>query len=372
MIFLRYTWDHIEKEDYTNFLTPLEQKLPFAVRHIGSWKEGPGYYTKRRNPDDYYLLYTLSGCGMVSFRQHQVPLCSGQICLIDGAEMHSYKTEGSEPWHSIWFHLVGSGMADYFKLLNPGNTFQPVTLSGAELVLAFYRKLKTTLNSGNSAQKLDHCTAIVSFLNEVLKQSLREPTGTGSAEKEAAVRQQEETPQQKLFLDIKLYIENNMHTVITSSQIYDHFGLTPRQIEKLFWLYEQTTLIEYIKKRYQVFRTPDHDRISVDHPDWLLDAIGYLNEHFTSDILLKDVIADYHVSKTVFIRKFKQYTCMLPMEYLIQLRLEHARSLLEKTDKKISAIALESGFPSASNFTARFKTWTGLSPSEYKKSRVSK
>lgn len=62
MIYLRYTWDHIKKEDYTNFLTALELlKQPFAITHIGSWVEGTDYYTKRCNPGDYYILYTAQG-----------------------------------------------------------------------------------------------------------------------------------------------------------------------------------------------------------------------------------------------------------------------------------------------------------------------
>ncbi len=364
LIFLRYTWDHIEKEDFTNFLTPFEQLLPFAIRHIGSWREGPGYYTKRRNPNDYYLLYTVSGCGRVSYRQTQVLLKPCQICLIDGAEMHTYKTEGSE-WHSLWFHLTGNGMAEYFRLLNPGNSFHPVTLPDPDRAFAFYRLLKPNLNSGDYGKALDNCSAIVAFLNDILRQCSDWIGHTGDDTADPVCG----SGSMKQFNDIKLYIENNMHTVITRSQICNHFKIAPQQLEKLFWLYEHMTLTDYIKTRYQVFRTPDHDRISVDHPDWLLDAIAYMNEHFTADIKIKDIIADYHVSKTVFIRKFKQYTCMHPLEYLIQLRLEHARGLLEKTDKKISAIALESGFPSASNFTARFKTWTGRSPSEYKKER---
>lgn len=358
MIFLRYTWDHIEIEDFTNYLTPLEYKLPFAVNHIGNWKEGKDYYTKRQNPNDYYLLYTVSGSGKVFYRLNEAMLNPGDICLIDGSEIHSYKTENSEAWHTLWFHITGSGVKSYFDILNPDNSFNVISLPDLTYPFQFYSKAKNLIQNKNEQTPFLLCSEIVDFLNYIVMQT----------ESDSKVISEQE----KQLNDIKLYIENHMHTIITVSQICDHFEIALQQIEKLFLKYEKTELTEYIKNRYRIYQTRDNARISVDHPDWLLDAISYINENFNSDIQLKDIIKRYHISKALFIREFKQYTCMKPLEYLIHLRLKHGIHLLEKTDKKISAIASESGFPSASNFTSRFRQFTGMSPSEYKNSRITK
>ena len=358
MIFLRYTWDHIEIEDHTNYLTTIEYKLPFAVTHIGNWKEGRDYYTKRQNQDDYYLLYTVSGKGKVFYRLNEVDLKEGDICLIDGSEIHSYKTYDCDIWHSLWFHFTGSGMKNYFEIINPENTFNTITLPSSSYPFKFYNSLKEYINNKRKDTPFQICSEIVDFLNYVVMQI-----------KEDAI---ELSKQEKQLRYIKQYIENHMHTIITVSQISEHFELPLQQIDKLFIKYEKKELTEYIRSRYRVYQTSDNTRISVDHPSWLLDSISYINENFKTDIRIKDIIKKHHISKVLFIKEFKQYTCMKPLEYLIHIRLKHALSLLEKTDKKISTIALESGFPSASNFTSRFKQFTGMSPSEYKNNRVTK
>lgn len=354
MIYLRYTWDHIKREDFTNYLTPFEHKLPFAIRHIGSWTEGADYYTKRSFQGDYYLLYTASGCGKVSYRLHQLFLKKGDICLIDGSEMHSYKTEGKEPWHSIWFHLTGNGMANYFELINPPDTFNAVHLPNEEHVITFYENIKDQIKINDKNSALTICSLIVDMLNHILM-NIDDTTEINESA--------------KLLQSIKMYIESNLHTIVTQSQICTHFQLPLRQIQRLFIKYENINLHDYIRTRYEVVRTPDNENISVDHPKWLLDSISYINDNFTENIQIQDIIEKAHISKSVFIRAFKQYTAMRPHEYLTHVRLEHALYLLESTDEKLSTIASSCGFPSASNFTKRFKTWSGVSPSTYRESR---
>ena len=56
-------------------------------------------------------------------------------------------------------------------------------------------------------------------------------------------------------------------------------------------------------------------------------------------------------------------------EYISSLRMEKAKLMLEQTNKKISTIAEECGFRSASYFNAVFRKWTGISPGAY---RISK
>lgn len=53
-------------------------------------------------------------------------------------------------------------------------------------------------------------------------------------------------------------------------------------------------------------------------------------------------------------------------------RLETAVKLLEETDKKITDIALESGFQSVRSFNNSFRLKFGISPSEYKKNQDKK
>ncbi len=63
---------------------------------------------------------------------------------------------------------------------------------------------------------------------------------------------------------------------------------------------------------------------------------------------------------------FQKLTGGTPMEYLLRLRMERAKTLLRETEIKIIDIAFECGFGSSQYFANTFKHATGATPSEYR------
>ena len=59
-----------------------------------------------------------------------------------------------------------------------------------------------------------------------------------------------------------------------------------------------------------------------------------------------------------------------PGKWLLKRRLEHAKYLLEVTDKNINELVVETGFENASHFIRVFKQAYGLSPLQFKKSVI--
>jgi len=57
---------------------------------------------------------------------------------------------------------------------------------------------------------------------------------------------------------------------------------------------------------------------------------------------------------------------MTPHAYLTGVRLEQAARLLATTDLSMLEISLRVGYASPSHFAKAFKTWTGLTPREYR------
>jgi AraC family transcriptional regulator, exoenzyme S synthesis regulatory protein ExsA len=57
-----------------------------------------------------------------------------------------------------------------------------------------------------------------------------------------------------------------------------------------------------------------------------------------------------------------------PGKWLLKRRLEHAKYLLEVTDKNINELVFETGFENASHFIRVFKNAYGLTPLQFKKS----
>ena len=63
---------------------------------------------------------------------------------------------------------------------------------------------------------------------------------------------------------------------------------------------------------------------------------------------------------------FQKLTGGAPMEYLLRLRMERAKTLLRETEIKIIDIAFECGFGSSQYFANTFKHATGMTPSAYR------
>lgn len=72
------------------------------------------------------------------------------------------------------------------------------------------------------------------------------------------------------------------------------------------------------------------------------------------------------MSERTFVRRFKQATGLAPGEWLIGIRVEEARRLLEKTSHSVEEVARLAGFGSVAALRHHFTPATGLSPREYR------
>ena len=96
-------------------------------------------------------------------------------------------------------------------------------------------------------------------------------------------------------------------------------------------------------------------------------AQSYLHNNFRNAINLDEIAAQANMSKYYFSRCFHQLTGFSPNEYLIRLRLDHAKSLLENTDFSIQTVAEMSGFNDEAYFSRLFHKRTGTSALKYRK-----
>jgi len=83
---------------------------------------------------------------------------------------------------------------------------------------------------------------------------------------------------------------------------------------------------------------------------------------------ISDLAASLFVSERQLQRKMQSLTGQSPAQLLLQTRLNHAKTLLQKTNKNVTTIFQESGFNSSSYFSKKFKLTFGESPTEYRKS----
>jgi AraC-like DNA-binding protein len=96
----------------------------------------------------------------------------------------------------------------------------------------------------------------------------------------------------------------------------------------------------------------------------VIAARQYIYKHFSEELNLDAIAAAAHTSKFHFIRLFKRYYGVPPMQYLVKVRIAAAKLKLQ-AGEQISAVCLDVGFQSVTSFTALFKKQTGKTPAVY-------
>ena len=94
----------------------------------------------------------------------------------------------------------------------------------------------------------------------------------------------------------------------------------------------------------------------------------FIRNNIDSELSLTKIAAAVYFNPSYLSRFYKAATGKNIIEYISEVRLEIAKSLLANTQLKINQISLKTGFTSPSYFTAFFKKSTGLSPKEYRDS----
>jgi AraC family transcriptional regulator len=99
----------------------------------------------------------------------------------------------------------------------------------------------------------------------------------------------------------------------------------------------------------------------------LRHVLSYIDENFSREIRLHDLagiagLSDYH-----FARSFRQSTGSTPHQYLLEIRISRAKSLLLQPQWTVLQIALALGFSDAGRFATVFRTHTGVSPTEWRR-----
>ena len=88
----------------------------------------------------------------------------------------------------------------------------------------------------------------------------------------------------------------------------------------------------------------------------------YVEQHFAEKICSGTLATITGLSPGHFNRAFKQSTGFSPHQYVVQRRVAAATELLEKTDRSVVDIALETGFAHQSHFCRTYVVATGETP----------
>ncbi len=98
--------------------------------------------------------------------------------------------------------------------------------------------------------------------------------------------------------------------------------------------------------------------------------IRYIESNYMHNLSLDALSSFANVSKSHLSREFKKYTGFSPNDYILELRINHAKFLLENTNFPIYSIAETVGIPNESNFMRLFKKRVGITPGAFRVSHT--
>ena len=123
-------------------------------------------------------------------------------------------------------------------------------------------------------------------------------------------------------------------------------------------------LMVYLSRAYTTSDTTEaHALLRVGN------VIGALENDFSKDWTLHDLLEIAHMSRSNLMRVFRKATGQPPIEYLVRLRIQRAMEMLHNTDLSVTEIAMEVGFNDSNYFTRQFRKINDLSPTAYRNQR---
>lgn len=220
------------------------------------------------------------------------------------------------------------------------NTTMPVT---GYRSLALQRQLTTCIEAHDY-------TEAKRVLEELIKNEFEEPPPIGT-------------------LKIKLYgILYVIYTAMSSTAIRSDeniYEVLPLQDE---W-FTSASVVEvgkFIGAAFdKLIQEGNADATQRDQPDWVAQAVEYLEQNFRDSSLNVNHVADHFGMNPQYLSKvFRKYVNCSIMDYLQTLRVEEAKRLLAQ-GFSVQDTAMRSGFSNTRTFSRIFTKYTGVTPGKY-------
>ncbi|MBQ2735268.1 MAG: helix-turn-helix transcriptional regulator [Clostridia bacterium] len=163
----------------------------------------------------------------------------------------------------------------------------------------------------------------------------------------------------KMLKNGKLNIPKAQVRSITASldKVTQHY---PLDVGTVFSHVVERTILEHFF--YSVKSEPS----PVEQDSDVAYVVQYMTDHISEKIKIEALAEELHISHVGLLWKFKRTMGCTPSDFLIQLRMRHAKHLLMQGKKRINEIALLCGYNNAYYFSNAFKKIYNIPPSKYR------
>ena len=126
-------------------------------------------------------------------------------------------------------------------------------------------------------------------------------------------------------------------------------------------------LVVHLLRHYSSAKKAPEDP-SAALPRYKLErATDYINDNLRENLTLKDIAQTLSMSPYHFAHVFKLTVGLTPHRYVIERRMERAKSLLRDTALPVTQVAHQVGYSNHSHFSTVFHRLTGHSPRRYRR-----
>ena len=164
--------------------------------------------------------------------------------------------------------------------------------------------------------------------------------------------------------------EAQMNELISEhSEISAHEGTTDPLLDALCRRKAELILLNLIKtvseNECYLPKNPSHSLTSTT----LRPVINYINEHYSETLRREELANIVHLSPSYFGDLFKKNLGISVVDYITDVRLRKAHSMLKNTNKPIQEIVQAVGFNSPSLFYRKFYEYYKMKPSDVTKKK---
>ena len=142
------------------------------------------------------------------------------------------------------------------------------------------------------------------------------------------------------------------------NRIYDNMYHTP-----VFYSKRYAALYSFISDVILACRNDSHDGIRFMN---IAKAVTYMEQNYIMPLSNKYLADMCSVSQDCFIRTFKKFYDTTPKKYILNLKINRAKEMLDDNQKTVSEISYDLGFESPTYFSNLFKKKVGVTPSQYR------
>lgn len=108
------------------------------------------------------------------------------------------------------------------------------------------------------------------------------------------------------------------------------------------------------------FRMTPHDKRCIEQ------TIEFIDKHYRERLSADLLALEFNISKPKLQAGIQALTGLTLHNYILKVRVEKAKQLLEDTNEPVKYIAAAMGFKRPSHFIFTFKGFTSLTPIEYR------